>query len=416
MSRRKTRHVREPGGAEVAARAAALEERAQRRRAPPGRGVRSAWPRARGQAQRPAAAQRRAHRRRARRGDGQRQVQPVQRAHPARYRRRRRPASDDVAPPRPACTARRTPIRCWSGSACRASTGSATSRELDSGDDRLQGLVLLDLPDHDSTEVAHHLEVDRLVELVDVFVWVTDPQKYADAALHRRYLAPLAGHDSVTVVVLNQADRLTPEALESLPARPGAAGRGRRPARRRGPDHVGDAGPRRDRAARGDRRSRGPAQRLVAAALRRPGLDGDHAARARSVRARCPPPRSPRAPAWWRRCWTPPAYREWFARSSRRTSAMPWAPQAGPSPDGRVGCARTRCGACDCAPAAPTEPPGTPAADLTPVLLRSSLPAPTAGQRTAGRGRHAPRRRAGRRGAAGRAGPTPRGPPRCLPG
>ncbi|MGN6301726.1 MAG: GTPase [Angustibacter sp.] len=89
------------------------------------------------------------------------------------------------------------------------------SREsaLDAGDDDLHGLVLLDLPDHDSTEVAHRLEVDRLVELVDVLVWVTDPQKYADAAMHRRYLARLAGHDAVVVVVLNHADRLGPKEL-----------------------------------------------------------------------------------------------------------------------------------------------------------------------------------------------------------
>jgi len=90
------------------------------------------------------------------------------------------------------------------------------SSELDVGrPDPLHGLVLLDLPDHDSTELAHRLEVDRLVELVDVFVWVTDPQKYADAALHRRYLSRLAGHDAVTVVVLNQADTLSPSALEA---------------------------------------------------------------------------------------------------------------------------------------------------------------------------------------------------------
>ncbi len=72
----------------------------------------------------------------------------------------------------------------------------------------LDGLVLLDLPDHDSTEVAHHLEVDRLVGLVDLLVWVVDPQKYADAALHDRYLAPLASHRDVMVVVLNQVDTL----------------------------------------------------------------------------------------------------------------------------------------------------------------------------------------------------------------
>ena len=68
--------------------------------------------------------------------------------------------------------------------------------------------MLLDLPDHDSTAVAHRLEVDRLVDLVDLLVWVLDPQKYADAAVHERYLRPLAGHADVMVVVLNQADRL----------------------------------------------------------------------------------------------------------------------------------------------------------------------------------------------------------------
>jgi GTP-binding protein EngB required for normal cell division len=76
-------------------------------------------------------------------------------------------------------------------------------------DQQLDGLVLLDLPDHDSTQVAHRLEVDRLVQLVDVFVWVVDPQKYADAALHDDYLRPLATHAAVTVVVLNQVDKLT---------------------------------------------------------------------------------------------------------------------------------------------------------------------------------------------------------------
>lgn len=76
-------------------------------------------------------------------------------------------------------------------------------------DPALEGLVLLDLPDHDSTEVHHRLEVDRLVRLVDVFVWVVDPQKYADAALHEGYLRPLAAHAAVTLVVLNHIDHLS---------------------------------------------------------------------------------------------------------------------------------------------------------------------------------------------------------------
>lgn len=76
-------------------------------------------------------------------------------------------------------------------------------------DPDLDGLVLLDLPDHDSTQIEHRIEADRLVQMVDVFVWVVDPQKYADAVLHDDYLRPLAGHAAVTVVVLNQIDRLT---------------------------------------------------------------------------------------------------------------------------------------------------------------------------------------------------------------
>jgi GTPase Era involved in 16S rRNA processing len=73
-------------------------------------------------------------------------------------------------------------------------------------DDELDGVVLLDLPDHDSTEVSHHLEVDRLVQLADLMVWVLDPQKYADAAVHERYLARMATHAEVMVVVLNHID------------------------------------------------------------------------------------------------------------------------------------------------------------------------------------------------------------------
>jgi GTP-binding protein EngB required for normal cell division len=74
----------------------------------------------------------------------------------------------------------------------------------------LDGLVLLDLPDHDSIELDHRLEVDRLVELVDLLVWVVDPQKYADEQVHERYLRRLAGHADVTVVLLNQIDTLNP--------------------------------------------------------------------------------------------------------------------------------------------------------------------------------------------------------------
>jgi GTP-binding protein EngB required for normal cell division len=78
-----------------------------------------------------------------------------------------------------------------------------------------EGLVLLDLPDFDSVELGHRLEVDRLVELVDLVLWITDPQKYADASLHERYLRPLASHAGSMAVVLNQIDLLDPGELET---------------------------------------------------------------------------------------------------------------------------------------------------------------------------------------------------------
>ncbi|MQS02508.1 ATP-binding protein [Streptomyces sp. OF1] len=80
----------------------------------------------------------------------------------------------------------------------------------------LGGLVLLDLPDQDSMDPGHRAQVDRLLKLVDAVVWVVDPEKYADALLHERYLRPLAGHAEVTYVVLNQTDRLSSQATEEL--------------------------------------------------------------------------------------------------------------------------------------------------------------------------------------------------------
>ncbi|MBC7290485.1 MAG: 50S ribosome-binding GTPase, partial [Actinotalea sp.] len=93
-----------------------------------------------------------------------------------------------------------------------ASPGRAGPRTDDGG------LVLLDLPDHDSVVVEHRLEAERLVALVDLMVWVVDPQKYADAALHDRYLRGLAGHRDVLLVALNQVDRLSPAERDACAA------------------------------------------------------------------------------------------------------------------------------------------------------------------------------------------------------
>ncbi|MFE6894114.1 GTP-binding protein [Streptomyces sp. NPDC057694] len=83
-------------------------------------------------------------------------------------------------------------------------------------DTPLDGLVLIDLPDHDSAAPAHREQVDRVLALVDAVVWVVDPEKYADAMLHERYLRPMAGHAEVMFVVLNQVDRLPGDAAEQV--------------------------------------------------------------------------------------------------------------------------------------------------------------------------------------------------------
>ncbi|NUP60297.1 MAG: ABC transporter, partial [Pseudarthrobacter sp.] len=82
--------------------------------------------------------------------------------------------------------------------------------------DEDSGLILLDLPDFDSTRAANREIVQRMVGMVDVLVWVLDPQKYADAAVHNGFLAPHAAHGAVTLVVLNQADRLPERDLQPV--------------------------------------------------------------------------------------------------------------------------------------------------------------------------------------------------------
>lgn len=78
------------------------------------------------------------------------------------------------------------------------------------------GLCLIDLPDTDSVEIEHRHRVDVLLPLVDLVVWVTDPEKYRDARLHEEYLAPMGGYAEQLVIVLNQIDRLHPTELDDV--------------------------------------------------------------------------------------------------------------------------------------------------------------------------------------------------------
>jgi len=80
----------------------------------------------------------------------------------------------------------------------------------------LRGLILIDLPDVDSSSPGHRKVVNRVLPLADLLVWVTDPQKYADRRLHDTYLVPLQGQDSSIAVVLNQVDTLDEDAIPKV--------------------------------------------------------------------------------------------------------------------------------------------------------------------------------------------------------
>lgn len=69
--------------------------------------------------------------------------------------------------------------------------------------------ILLDLPDFDSISDSNRAVVDRLAQQVDVLVWLMDPQKYADRVIHDDYMRPMSHHSSVTLAVMNQADKLS---------------------------------------------------------------------------------------------------------------------------------------------------------------------------------------------------------------
>lgn len=75
--------------------------------------------------------------------------------------------------------------------------------------DREVELAIVDLPDLDSVERGHRATVDALLPRLDVLVWVLDPQKYNDAAVHD-LIAARATYREQLVFVLNQADRLPP--------------------------------------------------------------------------------------------------------------------------------------------------------------------------------------------------------------
>lgn len=112
----------------------------------------------------------------------------------------------------------------WNADACelldllgvRPARRIAYDSPLTDTDSAFDGLVLLDLPDHDSIEVGHSVLVDSILPMVDVLIWVLDPQKYADHLIHDAYLAQMRHRKDYMIVVLNQVDTVVPERREAL--------------------------------------------------------------------------------------------------------------------------------------------------------------------------------------------------------
>ncbi|MCS4484401.1 50S ribosome-binding GTPase [Gleimia sp. 6138-11-ORH1] len=79
-------------------------------------------------------------------------------------------------------------------------------------------MALLDLPDVDSIRSAGRELVAHLIKRVDLLIWVTDPEKYADNILHSEFIRPLAKHAPKTVAVLTKSDLLTEADMQTVKA------------------------------------------------------------------------------------------------------------------------------------------------------------------------------------------------------
>ena len=284
---------------------------------------------------------------------------------------------------------------------------------LDADDESaLHGLVLLDLPDFDSVQQAHRLEADRLLALVDLVIWVVDPQKYADRVVHDSYLREFHRHRDVTVVVLNQADRLSPAELPKVLAdlrrlldADGLTGVPLLATSALDPDAVLEL--------------RATLEQTVAerqAALRKLAGDLDAVVDRpgrRLRRARHPAPASTTPPAgdWSGPSPAPPGCRRWPPRCARRTGTGRPGRPAGRWCAAGAGCARTRCAGCTCPAAAnatPSRPPARRAWSRRPrCRCRPRPPAPRWGSPYA-RSPNAPPTVFPRRGR-----PPPAPPPGC---
>lgn len=86
-------------------------------------------------------------------------------------------------------------------------------------------LVLLDTPDYDSVDISHSGTVSTLIPMVDVILWVLDPQKYADVSVYSSLITLGRRHENMhtyardahtLAVVVNRIDTVPRAEREAL--------------------------------------------------------------------------------------------------------------------------------------------------------------------------------------------------------
>ena len=96
---------------------------------------------------------------------------------------------------------------------------------LTAGNERHDALVLLDTPDYDSVNLRNSGKVSQLLPLLDVVLWVLDPQKYAEAEVYHSLITMGRRHEHGVVknrdrhtllVVVNRIDTIPEQSREAV--------------------------------------------------------------------------------------------------------------------------------------------------------------------------------------------------------
>lgn len=88
--------------------------------------------------------------------------------------------------------------------------------DLRVGHPGFEQVAVIDLPDLDSYDEENVAAVRRLLPRIDAAVWVFDPLKYNDRAIHDGFLRPLSTYGAQFLFVMNHGDRLRNQDREAI--------------------------------------------------------------------------------------------------------------------------------------------------------------------------------------------------------